>query len=146
LEQQVQIGEFIPSRENDILTAALGNPEHHGRTRGVGATVAWGKGLQLEKAKRRPRSLRGDELELLQAQLSVQQEQIERLTQTVTALSQRGIIGTDEHPSPGLKRSSAQSNIIVDLLDLIKVLNYNSILISNFIICVLICCNIYCLL
>lgn len=85
--------------------------------------MAWGKGLQLEKAKRRPSSSRGKELELLQAQLSVQQQQIERLTQTVTALTQRGLVGTDEHPSPGLKRSSAQSNIIVDPLDLIKVLN-----------------------
>jgi hypothetical protein len=28
-------GEFVPRRNHDELTEALGNPEHHGRVRGI---------------------------------------------------------------------------------------------------------------
>ena len=34
-------GTFIPDRENDELTEALGNPEHPGRTRGTPGSIAW---------------------------------------------------------------------------------------------------------
>ena len=34
-------GAFIPDRENDELTEALGNPEHTGRTQGTPGSVAW---------------------------------------------------------------------------------------------------------
>ena len=34
-------GEFKPRRENDILTAALGNPEHTGRARGISSKISW---------------------------------------------------------------------------------------------------------
>jgi cell division protein FtsI/penicillin-binding protein 2 len=34
-------GEFKPRRENDILTAALGNPEHTGRARGISSKSSW---------------------------------------------------------------------------------------------------------
>ncbi|KAL6853345.1 hypothetical protein ACP4OV_019374 [Aristida adscensionis] len=36
-------GSFSGVRENDILTAALGNPEHTGRVRGVSSYIGWGK-------------------------------------------------------------------------------------------------------
>src|SRR6266498_5255340 len=35
----------MPDREHDILTKALGNPEHPGRTRGFGSKVPWKKGF-----------------------------------------------------------------------------------------------------
>src|SRR6266498_2942865 len=35
----------MPDREHDILTKALGNPEHSGRTRGFGSKVPWKKGF-----------------------------------------------------------------------------------------------------
>jgi hypothetical protein len=38
--EAAQEGQFHPDRENDELTLALGNPEHGGRTRGVGV-VPW---------------------------------------------------------------------------------------------------------
>jgi hypothetical protein len=34
-------GEFKPRRENDILTAALGTPEHTGRARGISSKISW---------------------------------------------------------------------------------------------------------
>lgn len=37
----VQEGTFIPDRENDELTEALGNPEHPGRTRCTPGSVPW---------------------------------------------------------------------------------------------------------
>ena len=36
-----QQGTFVPDRENDELTMALGNPEHPGRTRGTPGSVPW---------------------------------------------------------------------------------------------------------
>jgi hypothetical protein len=38
-------GTFIPDREKDELTAALGNPEHPGRTRGTPGSVPWKLGF-----------------------------------------------------------------------------------------------------
>ena len=37
-------GVFTPNRENDKLTRGLGNPEHPGRTRGMGA-IPWYEGF-----------------------------------------------------------------------------------------------------
>ena len=36
---------FVPDRENDELTMALGNPEHPGRTRGTPGSVPWKAGF-----------------------------------------------------------------------------------------------------
>ena len=38
---KVHEGTFIPDRENDELTQALGNHEHPGQTRGTPGSVAW---------------------------------------------------------------------------------------------------------
>src|SRR6266498_2612097 len=45
IQAQVSEGSFVPDREHDILTKALGNPEHPGRTRGFGSKVPWKKGF-----------------------------------------------------------------------------------------------------
>jgi hypothetical protein len=39
-------GEFEPRRENDILTAALGNPEHTGRVQGISSKISWRRRFQ----------------------------------------------------------------------------------------------------
>ena len=39
IQAQVTEGSFVPDREHDILTKALGNPEHPGRTWGKGSKV-----------------------------------------------------------------------------------------------------------
>ena len=38
-------GRFKPNRQNDQLTAALGNEEHRGRTRGVSSKASWKEGF-----------------------------------------------------------------------------------------------------
>ena len=43
--EAVQQGTFVPDRENDELTMALGNPEHPGRTRGTPGSVPWKAGF-----------------------------------------------------------------------------------------------------
>ena len=45
IQAQVTQGSFVPDRENDILTRALGNKEHPGRTWGIGSKVPWKKGF-----------------------------------------------------------------------------------------------------
>jgi len=40
-----QQGTFVPDRENNELTQALGNPEHPGRTRGTPGSVPWKAGF-----------------------------------------------------------------------------------------------------
>ena len=40
-----QEGTFVPDRENDELTMALGNPEHPGWTRGTPGSVPWKAGF-----------------------------------------------------------------------------------------------------
>jgi hypothetical protein len=44
-------GSFFGVREDDILTAALENPEHRGRVRGVSSSLGWGKGFAEEFAR-----------------------------------------------------------------------------------------------
>ena len=43
--EKAQQGTFIPDRENDELTEALGNPEHPGRTRGTSGSLSWKAGF-----------------------------------------------------------------------------------------------------
>ncbi len=39
IQAQVSEGSFVPDREHDVLTKALGNPKHPDRTRGFGSKV-----------------------------------------------------------------------------------------------------------
>ena len=43
--EKAQKGSFVPDRENDELTMALGNPEHPGRTRGTPGSLPWKAGF-----------------------------------------------------------------------------------------------------
>jgi hypothetical protein len=45
LTEDKEKGAFAPSREKDELTLALGNPEHTGRTRGLGKRASWKHGF-----------------------------------------------------------------------------------------------------
>ena len=43
--EKAQQGTFVPDREKDELTMALGNPEHPGRARGTPGSVPWKVGF-----------------------------------------------------------------------------------------------------
>ena len=43
-----QAGEFKPQREKNILTVALGNPEHPGRVRRISSKEGWKEEFKLE--------------------------------------------------------------------------------------------------
>ena len=49
------LGSFQGTRENDMLSVALGNKEHPGRTRGLGLYVPWKHGFQDESGMYRRR-------------------------------------------------------------------------------------------
>jgi hypothetical protein len=49
LAEDKETGAFNPSRERDELTVALGNPEHTGRTRGLGKRMSWKHGFIEER-------------------------------------------------------------------------------------------------
>jgi len=69
-------GKFIPDRENDELTKALGNPEKSGRTRGLGPDVPWIIGFpeqretyrRRERAKKRKEQAEEDRIQKLERQ------------------------------------------------------------------------------
>ena len=73
-----QQGTFVPDRENDELTMALGNPEHPGRTRGTPGSVPWKAGFPdaggYKSQERRKK---------------VEQIQIQKLHERVQALEER---------------------------------------------------------
>jgi hypothetical protein len=52
---KVREGKFHPDRENDKLTKALTNPEHTGRTRGVGVATPWRTGFADDSESYRSR-------------------------------------------------------------------------------------------
>ena len=67
-----QEGMFIPDRENDELTMALGNPEHPGRTRGTPGFVVWQVGFPNVggyKTQERRRKVELSELQKLNARV-----------------------------------------------------------------------------
>ena len=73
-----QQGTFVPERENDELTMALGNPEHPGRTGGTPGSVPWKAGFPdaggYKSQERRKK---------------VEQIQIQKLHERVQALEER---------------------------------------------------------
>lgn len=53
--EKEKTGEFIAKRENDQLTAALGNPEHSGRVKGKSSRMSWKVGFPQEAQSYRKR-------------------------------------------------------------------------------------------
>ena len=72
-----QQGTFVPDRENDQLTEALGNPEHPGRTRGTPGSVAWKVGFPNAggyKTQERRRKVELSKLQKLNARVQKLEE------------------------------------------------------------------------
>jgi hypothetical protein len=43
-------GLLVPNREKDMLTAAIGTPEHYGCVRGISSTLPWGKAFHEHRS------------------------------------------------------------------------------------------------
>ena len=65
--KKAQQGTFVPDRENDELTEALGNPEHPGRTRGTPGSLSWKAGFPDASGYKRRERTKKKELTQLQA-------------------------------------------------------------------------------
>jgi hypothetical protein len=50
LAEMQKKGLFVPDMEKDMLTAAIGTPEHPGRVRGISSTLPWGKAFREHRS------------------------------------------------------------------------------------------------
>src|SRR3954463_558641 len=87
-------GTFVPDRENNELTEALGNPEHPGRTRGTAGSVPWKYGFPDAggyKSRERKREKELSLMEQLNARVKDLEERhrVDEATQEATPTSQR---------------------------------------------------------
>lgn len=82
-------GTFVPDRENNELTDALGNPEHPGRTRGTAGSVPWKYGFLDAggyKSRERNRKKELNEMQQLIARVKALEERnrVDEATQEAT--------------------------------------------------------------
>src|ERR1043165_1726043 len=87
-------GTFVPDRENNEITEALGNPEHPGRTRGTSGSVPWKYGFPDAggyRSRERKRKKEVSLMEQLNARVKVLEEahRVDEATQEATPPSQR---------------------------------------------------------
>jgi hypothetical protein len=122
--KEVEEGKFIPDRERDVLTKALGNAEHSGRTRGLGPNYPWSIGFaeDVESYRKRERGRKRKEKEEKERIKKLEekydgmfmsiQKQIQELRQTQAGPShQLQLEGPafDSNDAPSTKRSSVAS-------------------------------------
>ena len=72
-----QKGTFLPDRENDELTKALGIPKHPGRTRGTPGSIPWKVGFPDAggyKSQERRKKLQQTQMQALQARVQAIEE------------------------------------------------------------------------
>ena len=64
LNEQATQGTFVPSREKDILSEAIGTREPYGRTRGFGNLATWGKAFtgDTQEARRQRKKVRAEQM------------------------------------------------------------------------------------
>ena len=64
LNEQSSQGSFVPQRHKDILSEAIGTPEPHGRTRGLGNLAPWGKYFRgdSQEAKREKKRAKAERM------------------------------------------------------------------------------------
>jgi hypothetical protein len=127
VEEEVNSGARTVSAHEDSLSAALENPEHTGRVRGVGAYRGWKEVFGGPKPRRRPRGkLNKDEI-VAQIRQEVRAEYDTKLAEMESRLAQQiaSLTQPSEQPppiSPGIRRSSQASGTCVDSLGHLKVI------------------------
>jgi hypothetical protein len=125
--EDVEHGRFVPDRENDVLTKALQNKEHPGRTRGLGPSYPWIRGFpdDVESYRSRERGKKRMASEEAQRLLSVesacselrdivktQQQQLQQLMRTQGSSHQEQPLLDNSGPSQ--RRSSVASTAVGD--------------------------------
>ena len=117
---QTSEGSFQAHRENDILSTALGNKEHPGRTRGKGVSVPWIHGFAddyyMYRRRKRSKAEYDDGLELLKQEFQGEIASLrDQMNQVLRNQSQAApvIAGT----SPPRHRSSVASTHNFELDD-----------------------------
>ena len=106
---QTEAGTFVPDRENDELTMALGNPEHPGRTRGTAGSLPWKHGFPDAggyKSRERKRKQEQSEIQNLHARVQALEER------------HRADEATLEATPPSQRRSSVASTEVIAQPDL----------------------------
>jgi hypothetical protein len=112
--KDVQDGKFIPDRENNELTRAIGNAEHSGRTRGTSGSVPWKVGFpdcsDTYRSRGRKKKQDADRLQKVEEIVVLQQKQIEALTsQRATGPTQRHKDPSFETAGPAFRKTSVAS-------------------------------------
>ena len=100
-----QQGTFVPDREKDDLTMALGNPEHSGRTRGTPGFIPWKVGFPDTggyKTQERRKKLE-------QSQLQALHERVMGLEEREADHNKRPAEASPEATPPSQRRSSVAS-------------------------------------
>ena len=99
--KKAQQGTFVPDRENDELTEALGNPEHPGRTRGTPGSVPRKAGFSDAGGYK-----------CQERRKKVEQTQLQKLHARVEAIEEREAVRSKrpaEATPPSQQRSSVAS-------------------------------------
>ena len=101
-------GSLEPDRENDLLTKALGNKEHPGRTRGIGSKVGWKHGFPDAAGQYKTRDRYKKTLEeQIQEQVKVQFEKMWNEKE-----KERAALMLIEQPtSPGFRSSVGSTHV-----------------------------------
>ena len=103
--EAVKQGTFVPDRENDELTMALGNPEHPGRTRGTPGSIPWKIGFSDAggyKCQERRKKVQQTQMQALQARVqAIEEQEANRSKRTAEA--------SPEATPPSQRRSSVAS-------------------------------------
>ena len=110
LSQQASQGSFMPQRERDILSEAIGTPEPHGRTRGLGNLAPWGKYFRgdpqeakREKKRAKAERMKEEIMSSVRAEFQAQMRAMEARLSASHVDEARGTL------SPGARRSSCAS-------------------------------------
>ena len=105
-----QRGTFLPNREKDELTMALGNPEHPGRTRGTPGSIPWKVGFPDAggyKTHERRKKLEQDQMQaLLGRVMGLEDREEER---EAADRNKRHAEASPEATPPSQRRSSVAS-------------------------------------
>jgi hypothetical protein len=116
--RDVRNGVFIPDREDDELTRALGNPEHVGRARGYpGGTTfktAWPDSANTYRSRSRSKKKESARISELERGLKETREELKALKEQRTEPQQRVELDPQADVAPSQRRSSVGSTRQVD--------------------------------